>query len=268
MPKISFFLNICKNELFVFIFTFFFAFIPKYFINPGISSYVKCFTGGMILSIIIIHVFPDIYKTEKFTAPISAGISFLLLFSIDKLYIDSPDMLKQDSDSIPTNLTKAQTVVFVTALSVHSLFEGLSIPVKEEKELIWNLLGLLGHKWMEAFSLGLSVQMSKFSEAFKFFLTFFYAAMTPLGIFLGFLCSKKIADKNKNEERFSFMKDVLVGISAGSFMFIGFIEMINSEFNSEDTMIFRIQKMLTISGGFGIMSALLYIISILEKQNI
>lgn len=249
------YITICKNPIFIFIYTLLFALLPKYTMRFKISSYVKCFTGGVILSIIILHIFPDLYEIKNIEAPLSAGISFLILFSIDKLYIDGPGQ-NIEGDSIPEKSTKMQALIFVLALSVHSFFEGVAIPVKTGPELFWNLVSLLGHKWIEAFSLGLSIEISGFKNLIKIILILIYSILTPFGSLVGsFVC--KIFSKTSKITDTSVIKNILVGISSGSFIYIGFIEMLNSEFKPNDILKLRIKKIFGVIIGFTIMSIFL-----------
>ncbi|KAF7703830.1 Zinc transporter ZIP1 [Cucumispora dikerogammari] len=249
------YITVLKNPFFIFFYTLTFALLPRYTMKFKISSYIKCFTGGVILSIIILHVFPDLYEIKNLEAPLAAGVSFLILFAIDKLYIDGPDSNHQ-GDSLPDKSTKLQALIFVLALSVHSFFEGVSIPVKTGTELFWNLVSLLGHKWIEAFSLGLSIEISGFKDTIKILLVLIYSVLTPFGSIMGVLISRMFAKTDKITEA-GFTKNLLIGISSGSFFYIGFIEMLNSEFKHNDNINLRIRKLFSVVIGFAIMSAFL-----------
>lgn len=240
-------IKILTSPVFIFVFTCFFSLVPRYLKKTKISAYAKCLTGGVILSIMIFHIFIDLYEDAEFNnwAKFSSGLSFLLLFCIDKLYIEIQSRNNQ-CDTLPTNINKLQALVFVFAMSIHSFFEGTSILVCENRKKYY-LFCLLGHKWIEAFTLGMSIEYSPFSRLIKIFLIVLYSSLTPIGEVTGQVLLN-IFEENK------IVKNLLVGVSCGSFFYIGFIDMLNSEFNKRDTLKIRLKKVMVIFFGFITMS--------------
>lgn len=231
---------------FVFAFTLFFSFSYVLFKNTKLSYYSKCFSGGVILSTIIFHIFPDIYTESKcFVAPFSSGLSFLVLFSIDKLYLQYKDTHGNQATELDSRL---QALVFICALSLHSFMEGLGTSVKNGMHLLWYTVGLIGHKWIEAFVVSVAIHSSGFSHQSVVLLLLFYSILTPLGTVLGMvlLNSKSSA---------SMTADLLNGMACGSFFYIGFIEMLNSEFNHSFEIKRRDrEKILSVFSGFFVMT--------------
>lgn len=212
--------------------------------------------------------------------PLFAGISFLLLFAVDRLFLThshcedahpppkavveksacshahqgqdhhhhhhelsiQPDnehgSCHEDdviggchSDGINASSTKAQTFVFVLALSVHSFLEGLGMATKNtSSSLISFLISLFAHKWLEAFALGAGVAKACFSAAHSFWLILIYALLTPLGIFLGIFLESLASSKLSVFDQF-IVRQALDGMAIGSFLFVSCIEMIPSEFH-------------------------------------
>lgn len=229
-------------SLFVFAFTLFFSFSYAMFKNTKLSFYSKCFAGGVLLSTIIFHIFPDIYTCERcFIAPFSAGISFLILFSIDKLYLQYRD---SHGETITKMNGRLQALIFICALSVHSFMEGLGTSVKTGTGLMWYATGLLGHKWIEAFVVSVTMHTSNFSRYETLFLLVFYSILTPLGTVLGLVLMNSTYST-------SWTAELLNGIACGSFFYIGFIEMLNSEFSHHFSLKKRDQrKIAAVFAGF------------------
>ncbi|TBU02353.1 ZIP-like zinc transporter [Hamiltosporidium tvaerminnensis] len=254
-------------SVFLFIFTFLFACSYKVFSKTKLSSYTKCLAGGVILSTMIFHIFPDLYEEpNSCLAPLFSGISFLILFSIDKLYLNAT---QHDHDSLPENVTQAQALIFVIALSLHSFLEGLGIPAKTGQALKWYITGLIGHKWVEAFALGVSIMTAPFPKKVIMSLIVIYSALTPIGTLLGFYVIEKV----KNTSSFMDVKLIMTGISSGSFFYIGFIEMLNSEFHfhsNSKNKIRRINmnKICAIFSGFCFMTIVVYVCSLIESGKI
>ncbi|KAF7683686.1 Zinc transporter ZIP1 [Astathelohania contejeani] len=247
----------------IFIFTFIFAISYKLFARTSLSSYLKCFAGGVILSTMIFHIFPDLYlHKDSNIAPLFSGCSFLLLFSIDKLYLYSQS---NEADSLPEGSTQAQALLFVIALSMHSFLEGLGIPTKKNAELFWYMVGLLGHKWIEAFALGVSIMIADFKPKTIFRLLLLYSSLTPLGAIISSVAMQLLS----NSTYFKIGELVMTGISSGSFFYIGFIEMLNSEFSSgkKDKKAIK-YKMTAIFLGFILMTVVVFICDTIEKWGL
>lgn len=247
----------------MFLFTITFAYAYKIFHKLKISSYLKCFAGGIILSTMIFHIVPDLYETKNITAPFCAGVSFLILFWIDKLYLQ----VQGEHDSLPDNVTVRKAVIFVIALSVHSFLEGIGLPAKSSSQIFYYLLGLFGHKWIEAFALGVSISAAPFSRKTAFYLTLLYSSLTPLGILTGLLALKANVNQNVKE----MIELVLTGLSSGSFFYIGFVEMLNSEFhhhhhNHKNSSKGDRNKLTAITTGFFVMTVLFLVIEKVEEN--
>lgn len=229
----------------IFIFTLFFSFSYNLVKRFKAAAYAKCLAGGIILATLLFHVFPDVCVSEhRVVGQLFTGISFLMLFAVDKLYLYNGN---NDSDSLPENATKTQAIVFVLALSLHSFLEGLGIPVKSGSGLLWYIAGLFGHKWIEAFALSVSIHTSGFKHGYVVFLLLFYSFLTPLGTMVGYF----IISSMKNNKHFALVECILNGIACGSFFYIEFIEMLISEFQNGKK---HISKLIYVISGFVVMS--------------
>lgn len=150
-------------------------------------------------------------------------------------------------DGLDSRSSSTQAFVFVVALSLHSFLEGLGAAAQSNKENIFMyLISLFGHKWLEAFALGVNVLNAKFSAAFGFLLIAFYSSLTPLGIALGMLF--KVTMNSVHVEA------ILNGCAVGSFIFVSCIEMIPPEFHKRTSHTFW--KFITLCVGFLVMSIL------------
>lgn len=137
-------------------------------------------------------------------------------------------------DGINSSSTKAQTFVFVVALSIHSFLEGLGMATKNtQSSLISFLISLFAHKWLEAFALGTGVAKACFSTLHNFWLISIYAVLTPAGILLGMWMDS--ASHGATSALFSheLIHQMLDGLALGSFLFVSCIEMIPSEFHKQ-----------------------------------
>lgn len=240
-----------------FFFTSFFSFSYRYFKNFKISAYAKCLAGGIILSTLLFHILPDVCNSQYSSiGQLFTGISFLLLFTIDKLYLYDGE---NANDSLPKNITKTQAYIFVIALSLHSFLEGLGIGAKTGKSLIWYVIGLLGHKWIEAFALSVSVHTSGFDKNDINALLILYSALTPIGTLAG----TSLISVLKHNRYFHQFECALNGTACGSFFYIEFIEMLTSEFENRKKCR---NKLVSVFFGFIIMTLASFAVAYAESK--
>jgi zinc transporter 1/2/3 len=238
--------------------------------------------------------------------PFAAGVSFLVLFAVDRLFLThshcddahpTPVGKKLDDDEhehghecshshdhsqhhkdlslqrdeehgscheddviggchmdgINASSSKAQTFVFVVALSIHSFLEGLGMATKST----WNgllsfLVSLFAHKWLEAFALGTGVAKACFPPLHSFCLIFIYSVLTPAGILIGMWMDA--ASQSSSALSHELTHSILDGLALGSFLFVSCIEMIPSEFHKQNK--HSPYKFLVLCVGFFAMAAI------------
>jgi zinc transporter 1/2/3 len=156
-------------------------------------------------------------------------------------------------DGINAAASKAQTFVFVLALSIHSFLEGMGMATKNQwGSLVSFLVSLFAHKWLEAFALGTGVAKACFPAWHSFWLIFVYAALTPAGIILGMWMDT--ASQSVSGVFNAMTRQVLDGLALGSFLFVSCIEMIPSEFHKKNR--HAPYKFFVLSLGFAAMAAI------------
>ncbi|KAI5167901.1 solute carrier family 39 (zinc transporter), member 1/2/3 [Nematocida sp. AWRm78] len=242
---------IATSAVVLFVFTLLFSYAYKVII-PYMKgyTYIKCLTGGFIIGIILIEVLPDIYKTESQIPIIATGLSFFLLFAISKLYIERVDAAEQDS--IPDGASKQEALVFILALSLHSFMEGLGVSSKKGSQLVLYIISILVHKWLEAIVLGASVLTSKLSSSVCFTLILIYSSLTSIGSLIG----RSVSTDSTN----STLTLILNGVAAGSFFYIGFVEMVGNEFETSSGKLTRrktFKKILSMFIGFSFITSVI-----------
>ncbi len=228
-----------------------------------------------VLPNICTHIMMDGLQRSYPIGLFFASISFLFLFFIDRLFlhpvnsanqkgrdgstasvqymlVDDPKnrsegfIVQSERDlhcneeeqrvaTMPVN-TKSTALVFVIAFSMHSFLEGLGLAgMLSWSEVVSYMIGLLSHKWLEAFALGLSMYQASFDKTTRNALLVIYSSLTPIGIILGMLL---VGDTFRNETANSYQNfcvtQVLTGLSVGSFLYVTCIEMIPREFEDPD----------------------------------
>lgn len=141
-----------------------------------------------------------------------------------------------NTSAISRSKTKTEGVLFLLAISIHSLFEGLAVTA--DLRHLPLLTGLLFHKMLESFAIGVSVFGSSFSLSVKILLLVIYSSLTPLAILI------------KDMEFFAnsaAAKEWFTALCIGSLIFVVFFEMIGHSFHGGKNMV---KKICIITGGY------------------
>jgi len=153
--------------------------------------------------------------------------------------MSSPDLKKGEqaqigrvsADTLASKESIVTALVFVVALSIHSVFEGLGLGSEQDQHgLTALILAIVAHKLLEAFALGLSVFYAKFKWWQNLILLVIYATSTPVGVGIGWGATSGSTTASTN-----LINGILVSIAAGSLLYIGLIEILPTEFNKRQT---------------------------------
>ena len=141
--------------------------------------------------------------------------------------------------------SKIRAVILLAALSIHSVFEGLAVGLENSSSQVFKLfIGLIIHKSVLAFSLGMSLVQSNMSMKETFGSVLGFAVASPIGIAIGIVVSEQ-------ENLFTLgLNTVLQGLATGTFLYITFFEVLPLEFNCRR---WRLQKVASVILGFGVM---------------
>eukprot|EP01012_Entosiphon_sulcatum_P004829 TRINITY_DN11_c0_g1_i2.p1 TRINITY_DN11_c0_g1~~TRINITY_DN11_c0_g1_i2.p1 ORF type:complete len:347 (-),score=46.45 TRINITY_DN11_c0_g1_i2:172-1212(-) len=139
--------------------------------------------------------------------------------------------------------------LFFIALSIHSIFDGLSVGAEQDLHGFYALLiALVTHKALDGFALGVPMFYARLPRFQTLFALIFCAAMTPLGIGIGWAATSSI-----NGTKAILARGIIVSISAGSFLFIAFIEMLPTALEEPSHLFLKITACFL---GFGLMALL------------
>jgi len=141
----------------------------------------------------------------------------------------------------------AQAYIFFVALSIHSVFDGLSIGSATTMDGFYALLGaVVGHKALDGFALGVPVFFADLPLFHMWFALIFTALMTPMGTIIGIAATSGVAGIHGQ-----LSKAIILSISAGSFYFISLVELLPAGLQDGKHLKF---KFLVTSVGFGMMA--------------
>jgi zinc transporter 1/2/3 len=151
-----------------------------------------------------------------------------------------------------------RSIILILALSLHRIFEGMSIGLQTNLTSVASLFGaVMCHETVIGFSLGLQFVKSDFGLRRLLITSFVCSSIMPVGVLIGLIMTETGSDASSIE----IANGVLQAIAMGTFIYVTFFEILQEEVNPEDT---SICKIVCIAAGF-VMMALLDLIP--EEQT-
>ncbi|CAD5116591.1 unnamed protein product [Dimorphilus gyrociliatus] len=145
-----------------------------------------------------------------------------------------------------------RSVLLMVALSLHRIFEGLSIGLKSTVFGVWSLfLAVMCHEIVIAFSLGMHLANVKTKRTKLIVAVIFCCLVGPLGVVIGTL----ITELGTLSNTVNIINGVLQGIATGTFIYVTFFEILNEELEKSVSII----NMICLFVGFATMAALGFI---------
>jgi solute carrier family 39 (zinc transporter), member 1/2/3 len=100
----------------------------------------------------------------------------------DKPVCSDDEMPRADIQHLSHVKPFLAAMVFLVALSLHSIFEGLGLGAENDAKGVYTtIVAVASHKALEAFALGLAIHRAKFALWKSIILLVMYACATPLG---------------------------------------------------------------------------------------
>ena len=153
-----------------------------------------------------------------------------------------------------------RSLLMLAALSLHSVFEGLSVGLQDTTQGVLNIFAaVVLHKCIIAFSIGLNLVQSKLSFWAVIRSNAVFCLSTPIGIAIGILVIK-FAD----ESAAAIAGGVLQGLACGTFLYVTFFEVLPHEFNKSGD---RVVKSFFVVLGFMVVNGVVLLEITMESKN-
>ena len=168
---------------------------------------------GVFLGAALLHMLPqaqDLFTQMHLVYPwayLITGIVFLLFLWFEHL---CTELYHHNDANHP-----AFALLAWLMLSIHSLVLGTALGFSHDYSVaIMLFFAIIMHKWAESFAIAMTLNKSALQTKHSLIFFLIFAAMTPLGIYLGWSLGHGV-------ETHSLFDPILVAISAGTFLYLG-----------------------------------------------
>ncbi|XP_052092471.1 zinc transporter ZIP1-like [Mytilus californianus] len=121
-----------------------------------------------------------------------------------------------------------RSILLILALSLHSVFEGLAVGLQTETSSILKIFtGLVIHKGVISFSLGLALSQSSLSYCASLRSLLIFSAASPIGVAIGLIVDGLGVGSSP-----SLAIGILEGLACGTFLYVTFFEILQHEFSN------------------------------------
>ena len=143
-----------------------------------------------------------------------------------------------------------RSLILILALSLHRIFEGMSIGLQQSVTNVISLFGaVMCHEMVIGFSLGLQFVRAGFALRRLVITTFVCSCIMPLGVLIGLV----MTEVESSSGNIDIANGLLQAIAMGTFIYVTFFEILQEEVDSEDT---SLGKIVFIALGFALMALL------------
>ncbi|XP_070569449.1 zinc transporter ZIP1-like [Ptychodera flava] len=143
-----------------------------------------------------------------------------------------------------------RSIMFLLALSLHSVFEGMAIGLQSDVAGTMELfLAIALHKGIVAFSFSLNLIQSKLSKCGMIMSVITFAIMSPIGVAIGMI----VSSTTSTGPEAVFANGILQALATGTFFYVTFFEILPHELNVKRD---EILKVLFVIVGFAVMTVI------------
>ena len=149
-------------------------------------------------------------------------------------------------------MSNLHSIVLLLALSIHMIFDGLSLGLLSDENKVWSLLMALSiHKFLIFFSTGITICEN--TTTVKFIIAMIYMSLvSPLGAGLGILLTSHSSDVS-----LTIISAFLQAVAVGTFIYVALFEILLKEFTDGENM--RITRAISTLFGYSVFAGMKYI---------
>ncbi|KAB0792476.1 hypothetical protein PPYR_14435 [Photinus pyralis] len=127
----------------------------------------------------------------------------------------------EDEDSVVKSL---RGLLVVLALSVHELFEGLTVGLESSASNVWYMFAAVSvHKLVIAFCIGIELVTTKTKLLLNVIYVFIFSIVSPIGIGIGLAIT---VDK---QDSTALVSVILQGLASGTLLYVVFFEILQKD---------------------------------------
>jgi zinc transporter ZupT len=189
---------------------------------------------GVLLGALFLHLLPELARKQSSLGfeNVATSLWMVVIAVVVGLGLADAILCRREGDPHGDEAGHEHhhvtaSVAALVGLSIHSLSEGIGLAATaHDAQLAHSTFSsIVAHKAAESFSLSTIFALAHFPRARIFALQLVFAAVTPLGMWLGSALSDSLGDAGQG---------ALIAITCGTFLFIGLCELLPDTFHRRE----------------------------------
>lgn len=152
------------------------------------------------------------------------------------------------SSAAPNEGHGVRSLILMMALSLHHIFEGMSIGLQHSLQRVFTLLGaVMSHEIIISFSLGMQLVRCHYTLRRLIIAALICALFMPVGVAIGtaMMESTSEAEQGRGQgprinDRIQLANGILQAFAAGNFIFVTFFEILQEEIHPDDSSVGKV----------------------------
>ena len=181
----------------------------------------------------------------------------------DGLYSSSSSSSRpQQRKRTKAGKSRFRVIIFILALSIHSIFEGLALGLITDVDAVVQMqiaVAIVIHKSIIAFSLSVNLVQHDMETKTIVKAALLFSVTGPIGIAIGMAVLS-----NSSQQSSSFASGILQGIANGTFLYVTFFEIFQRELAERGS---RLLKVLFMIVGYSVVTGVLYCDNVLDHES-
>lgn len=141
--------------------------------------------------------------------------------------VNNEEKHQHDGVDHAAQIQVTRSLVLLLALSLHHIFEGLSIGLKQTPASVWNLCAaIIAHEVVIAFSLGMQMVKTYKRTSKIVIAALMCSIMVPIGMVIGMALTET---GNQQTPAMLILNGTLQGLATGVFIYVTFFEILQEE---------------------------------------
>ncbi len=186
--------------------------------------HLLAFSSGVLLSIAILHLFPE----SLMLAGKSAGIAVLVTFGTLFMMENVTTMHDHGGDFLHPDHLYRVSMTALAALTLHALMDGMAMGVSLRQNLALGSaisIGVILHKFVDGLTRTSLLHTAHYYKLKEISLSLLLATATPIGAILTYIGAAHLTN---------LAIGIVLGISAGSFLYVAAADLLPRLHESKD----------------------------------
>ncbi|ELQ75039.1 Zinc (Zn2+)-Iron (Fe2+) Permease (ZIP) Family [Trachipleistophora hominis] len=222
--------------------------VTMLFPNPKrlqINYFLQFFAHGMILSMMVVCILPNIFQNCTFVPIICTFLPFILLSLFERISTKNEDVSDAERSAFTKKLNHRQNVIFILAIFLHTFSDTICLADVPDTSMLKFGVGYGIQKSLESSLVAIFIYLTDIKMPIAYSIAYIYALCAPAGMLLGIYIRNHTSINDLN------LKCGLTGVSFGLLFFNFVSELLSGGIQHQDILHEKYDRSSILAYGLG-----------------